>query len=69
MHRQVSEGNEVSSALFSLLFGVLSGAAGFLRNVSAFEMVLTLGLIGLMHLTVVAGRQSNGKIVREDIPR
>lgn len=58
----------MSSVAFTLLFGFLSGVAGFVDSAS-FETVLLLGLLGLMHLTVVAGRQANSKIVREEIQR
>jgi hypothetical protein len=67
-HRYRSEGNEVSAVVFTLLFGLLSGIAGFVGS-AWFETVLMLGLLGLTHLTVVAGRQANGKIIREDIQR
>ena len=32
-------------------------------------MVLTLGLLGLMHLSVVAARKANAILVREEIQR
>jgi hypothetical protein len=67
-HRHGSKENEMSSVAFTLLFGLLSGIAGFVGSAS-FETVLMLGLLGLMHLSVVAGRQANEKILREDIQR
>ncbi len=67
-HRYRLEENEVSPVVFTLLFGLLSGIAGFVGG-SSFEAVLMLGLLGLTHLTVVAGRQANEKLIREDIQR
>jgi hypothetical protein len=67
-HRHGSREKEMSSVAFTLLFGLLSGIAGFVGSAS-FETVLMLGLLGLMHLSVVAGRQANEKILREDIQR
>lgn len=58
----------MSAVVFTLLFGLLLGIAGFVGSAS-FETVLMLGLLGLTHLTVVAGRQVNEKIIREDIQR
>jgi hypothetical protein len=58
----------MSSVMFTLLFGMLSGIAGFVDGAS-FETVLTLGLLGLMHLSLVAARKANGTMIREDIPR
>jgi hypothetical protein len=54
--------------MFTLLFGLLSGIAGFVGSAS-FETVLMLGLLGIMHLSVVSARTANGPIVREDIQR
>jgi hypothetical protein len=54
--------------MFTLLFGMLSGIAGFVDGAS-FETVLTLGLLGLMHLSLVAARKANGTMIREDVPR
>ena len=65
-HRQESEANDMSSVMFTLLFGLLSGIAGFVGSAS-FETVLMLGLLGLMHLSVVAARKANGTIARENI--
>jgi len=56
----------MSSVMFTLLFGLLSGVAGFVGSTS-FETVLMLGLLGLMHLSVVSARSANGPIIREDI--
>lgn len=58
----------MSSVMFTLLFGLLSGIAGFVGSAS-FETVLMLGLLGLMHLSVVAARKANGMIGPENIPR
>ncbi len=58
----------MSAVVFALLFGLLSGIAGFAGSAS-FETVLMLGLLGLMHLSVVAGRQANEKIIGKDIQR
>jgi len=58
----------MSSVMFTLLFGLLSGIAGFVGSAS-FETVLMLGLLGLMHLSVVAARKANGTVVRENIQR
>lgn len=58
----------MSSIVFTLLFGLLSGIAGFVGSAS-FETVLMLGLLGLMHLSVVAARKANGTLIREDIQR
>ena len=58
----------MSSVMFTLLFGLLSGIAGFVGSAS-FETVLMLGLLGLMHLSVVAARKANGTIVRQNIQR
>jgi hypothetical protein len=58
----------MSAVVFTLLFGMLLGIAGFFGS-APFEMVLTLGLLGLMHLSVVAARKANAILVREDIQR
>jgi hypothetical protein len=58
----------MSSVMFTLLFGLLSGVAGFVGSAS-FETVLMLGLLGLMHLSVVSARSANGPIIRKDIQR
>lgn len=55
----------MSSLVFTLLFGLLSGIAGFVGK-SSFEVVLVLGLIGLMHLSVTAARRDNEAIIREE---
>jgi hypothetical protein len=67
-HRHESKENEMSSIVFTLLFGLLSGIAGFVGSAS-FEMVLMLGLLGLMHLSVVAARKADDTMVRQDIQR
>ncbi len=46
----------MTSILFTLIFGVLAGVAG-IGGAGPFETVLILGVLGLAHLTVVAGRQ------------
>lgn len=58
----------MSSIVFTLLFGLLAGIAGFVGTAS-FETVLVLGLLGLMHLSVIAARKDIGTIVREDIQK
>jgi hypothetical protein len=58
----------MSSIVFTLLFGLLSGIAGFVGSAS-FETVLMLGLLGLMHLSVVAARKTDDTIIREGIQR
>jgi hypothetical protein len=58
----------MSSVAFTLLFGLLSGIAGFVGS-DSFEVVLMLGLLGLMHLSVVAARKANATAIRDDIPR
>ncbi len=58
----------MSAVVFTLLFGLLSGIAGFVGSAS-FETVLMLGLLGLMHLSVVSARQANTTVAREDIRR
>jgi hypothetical protein len=59
----------MSPLVFTLLFGLLLGIAGFVGS-SSFEVVLGLGLLGLMHLSVVAARKDNGTIIRDrDIRR
>jgi len=67
-HRHESKENEMSSIVFTLLFGLLSGIAGFVGSAS-FEMVLILGLLGLMHLSVVAARKADDTMIRQDIQR
>jgi hypothetical protein len=66
-HRLIG-GDDMSSVMFTLLFGLLSGIAGFVGSAS-FETVLMLGLLGLMHLSVVAARKANSTIGPENIPR
>jgi hypothetical protein len=56
----------MSSIVFALVFGLLAGIAGFVGTKS-FETVLVLGLLGLLHLSVIAARKDIGTIVREDI--
>ena len=58
----------MSSVVFALLFGMLSGIAGFVGSAS-FETVLMLGLLGLMHLSVVSARKANGTLIREEVRR
>jgi len=53
----------MSSIVFTLLFGLLSGIAGFVGSAS-FETVLMLGLLGLMHLSVVAARKAAPTAIR-----
>jgi hypothetical protein len=47
---------------------MLSGIAGFVDSAS-FETVLLLGLLGLMHLTVVSARKGDAMPLREDIQK
>jgi hypothetical protein len=58
----------MSSVMFTLLFGMLSGIAGFVDSAS-FETVLLLGLLGLMHLTVASARKGDAMPLREDIQK
>jgi hypothetical protein len=58
----------MSSVTFTLLFGLLSGIAAF-GGSAPFETVFALGLLGLMHLSVVAARKADAGIVPQDIPR
>jgi len=55
----------MSSLVFTLLFGLLAGIAGFVGTAS-FETVLVLGLLGLLHLSVIAARKDHATIVREE---
>jgi hypothetical protein len=55
----------MSALAFALLFGLLSGIAAFVGK-SSFEVVLVLGLLGLMHLSVTAARKDNEAIIREE---
>jgi hypothetical protein len=48
----------MSSIVFTLLFGMLSGIAGFLGSSGMFEIILGLGLIGLSHYSLLAARKS-----------
>ena len=48
----------MSAVMFTLLFGLLSGIAAFVGS-APFETVLMLGLLGLMHLSVVAARKAD----------
>jgi hypothetical protein len=66
-HRQIG-GEWMSSVMFTLLFGMLSGIAGFVDSVS-FETVLMLGLLGIMHLSVVSARKATNTMIREDSRR
>jgi len=47
----------MSSVVFTLLFGVLSGLAGFVGS-APFEVVIGLGLIGITHFSIVAARKA-----------
>jgi hypothetical protein len=67
-HRHGPQENDMSAVMFTLLFGLLSGIAAFVGS-APFETVLMLGLLGLMHLSVVAARKADSMIVREDIQR
>ena len=58
----------MSSVMFTLLFGMLSGIAGFVDSAS-FETVLTLGLLGLMHLSRRRRAQGQRTMIREDDPK
>jgi len=58
----------MSSVMFTLLFGMLSGIAGFVDSAS-FDTVLLLGLLGLMHLTVASARKGDAMPLREDIQK
>jgi hypothetical protein len=66
-HRQIG-GEWMSSVMFTLLFGMLSGIAGFMDSVS-FETVLMLGLLGIMHLSLVSARKATNTTIREDSRR
>jgi hypothetical protein len=55
----------MSPIVFTLLFGLLSGIAGFVGSAS-FEVVLMLGLLGLMHLSAVAAHKNEETIVLEE---
>lgn len=46
----------MTSILFTLILGVLAGVAA-LGGATPLEMVLALGVLGLAHMTIVAGRQ------------
>jgi hypothetical protein len=46
----------VPSTVFTLILGVLAGIAA-LGGATPLEMVLILGVLGLAHMTVVAGRE------------
>lgn len=58
----------MSAVMFTLLFGLLSGIAAFVGN-APFETVLMLGLLGLMHLSVVSARKADEIAVRDNIQR
>ena len=58
----------MSSVVFTLLFGMLSGIAGFVGSAS-FETVMILGLLGITHLSLVAARKAGPTAIREDIQR
>lgn len=46
------------SILFTLILGVLAGLAAAIGGSTPLEMVLMLGVLGLAHMSVVAGRES-----------
>jgi len=58
----------MSSIAFALLFGLLTGIAAFV-GYDSFETVLALGMLGLMHMSVVAARRSSETLVREEMRR
>ena len=58
----------MSSVRFALFFGLLSGIAAFV-GCDSFETVLALGMLGLMHMSVVAARKADETVVREEIRR
>jgi hypothetical protein len=58
----------MSSVSFALLFGLLAGIAAFV-GCDSFETVLALGMLGLMHMSVVAARKTEETLVREESPR
>jgi energy-converting hydrogenase Eha subunit H len=58
----------MSSIAFALLFGLLTGIAGFVGS-DLFETVLMLGMLGLTHMSVVAARKANETLAREEIQR
>ncbi len=49
--------DRMSSVAFTLLFGVLGGIAGFAGS-APFEVVMSLGLLGIAHLSLVAARKA-----------
>ena len=58
----------MSSVAFVLLFGLLAGIAAFVGG-DSFETVLALGMLGLMHMSVVAARRANETLAGEEIRR
>ena len=46
------------SILFTLILGVLAGIAAAMGGSTSLGMVLMLGVLGLAHMTVVAGREA-----------
>jgi hypothetical protein len=48
----------MSSIAFALLFGMLSGIAGFVGSTGMFEVILGLGLIGLSRYSLLAARKT-----------
>ena len=58
----------MSSVSFALFFGLLAGIAAFVGH-DSFETVLALGMLGLMHMSVVAARKAGETLVREETPR
>lgn len=49
----------MSSIVFTLIVGVLAGIAALVGGATPLEMVLLLGVLGLTHMTVVAGRKAS----------
>jgi hypothetical protein len=47
----------MSSVVFTLLLGVLGGIAGFAGS-APFEIVMSLGLLGIAHLSLVSARKA-----------
>jgi hypothetical protein len=55
----------MSAIVFALLFGLLSGIAGFVGQ-AQFDAVLLLGLLGLTHMAVIARRKENETIIPQE---
>ncbi len=58
----------MASIVFTLIFGVLTGIAGF-GGSAVFEAVLMLGILGLAHMAVVAGRHTRDAALDRVAPR